>query len=113
MTQADQNRSLYLTIVERAFVLGGHGKGVGEPMLPWKDKFNEVSRTFQLGLGAWVRRFLSVRLGFRAGRVYLVQDVYVTSSKTHMQRGKNRRTFFRKANRNYGSVGYQIRAGVE
>ena len=79
MTQADQNRSLYLTIVERAFVLGGHGKGVGEPMLPWKDKFNEVSRTFQLGLGAWVRRFLSVRLGFRAGRVYLVQDVYVTT----------------------------------
>lgn len=69
---ADQNRSLYLTIVERDFVLGRHGKGIGEPMLPWKDKFNEVSRTFQLRLGAWVRQFLSVRLGFRAGRVDLV-----------------------------------------
>jgi len=67
-----QDRSLYLTVVERDFVLGGYGKGIGEPMLPWKDKFNEVSRTFQLRLKAWVCRFLSIRLGFRAGRVYLV-----------------------------------------
>ena len=112
-TDTNQNRSLYFAIVEWNRVPDGDGEGVGEPVLPWEDKFDEVSRTFQLRLGSGVRRFPRIRLRLWTGRVYLIQDVYVASSKTHILRQTNRRTLFRQTNRNYGSVGYQIRTGVE
>lgn len=68
----NQNRSLYFAIVKWNRFLGGHGKGVGKPVLPWKDKFNEVSRAFQLRLETWVRKFLGIRLELRTGRIYLI-----------------------------------------
>ena len=39
--------------MEWSRILDGY-EGVGEPVLPWKDKLNEVSRTFQLRPGARV-----------------------------------------------------------
>ena len=82
-------------------------------MLPWKDKFDEVSRAFELRLGARVCRFLGIRLWFRTRRVYLIQNVCVASVKRHGLKERETRTLFRQTNRDYGSVGYQIRAGIE
>lgn len=50
-------------------------------MLSWKDKFDQLSRTFQLRLETWIRQILRIRLGLRTGRVYLIQDVYVAGSR--------------------------------
>jgi hypothetical protein len=47
------NRSFNFPIVE--WDRNWQGEGVGEPMLSWKDKFDEVSCTFQLRLKAGIR----------------------------------------------------------
>ena len=83
-TGTNRNRSLYFAIVEWNRVPDGDVEGVGEPVLPWKDKFDEASCTFQLRLGPGVRRFPRIRFWFWTGRVYLIQDVYIASSKSHI-----------------------------
>lgn len=62
--------------------------------MSWEDKFSEMPGTFQLRLGTGVCRFPKAGLGFRTGRVYLVQDVYVPR-KRRVPEWKKRRTLFR------------------
>jgi len=68
-TCTDRNRHLYFAIVGWNSVLDGLGEGVREPMLSRKDKLDEVSRAFQLGMETGVYQFLRIRLGLRTGGV--------------------------------------------
>ena len=68
-TSTNRDRRLYFAIIGRNSVLDRLGEGVREPMLPWKDKLDEVSRVFQLGMEAGIYQLLRIRLGLRTGRV--------------------------------------------
>lgn len=79
---ANQYRSLYFFVIGRNRVSGGHGEGIGESVLPWKNIFDNVPNTIQRKLGTRIYQFLWICLGLRTGGIDLVQDICIADSKT-------------------------------